>query len=430
MAELTVAPPETQPQVPSFTLSRRLRARAHAAIPGGAHTYSKGDDQFPEYAPGFILRGKGCHVWDVDGNEFIEYGMGLRAVTLGHAHPAIIEAAFQQMRQGTNFTRPAALELEYAEALLDTFDGADMIKFTKDGSSATTAAIKLARAHTGRHMVAVCANHPFYSYDDWFIGSTSMHAGTEESARPLTVKFQYNNPESLRQLFEQYPDQIACVMMEPARTDEPRDGFLHLVQALCKKYGAVFVLDEMITGFRWHLKGAQHVYGVVPDLSTFGKGMGNGFSISALAGKRELMELGGLTHDRERVFLLSTTHGAETHALAAGLTTLRVYQEEPVIAALHRQGERLRIGIETIVDELHLNDYFGVLGHPTNLIYYTRDDNRKPSQPFRTLFLQELIKRGVIAPSLVVSYAHTDADIDYTIQAVGEGAVRVPKGTA
>ena len=176
----------------------------------------------------------------------------------------------------------------------------------------------------------------------------------------------------------------------------------------------------MITGFRWHIAGAKKVYGIDPDLATFGKGLGNGFSVSALAGKRELMELGGLHHDRERVFLLSTTHGAENHSLAAAMEVMQIYRREHVIEFLYRQGERLRTGIDREIASLNLGDYFQVLGRPSNLVYATRDQSRQPSQAFRALFLQETIQRGLIMPSLVVSFSHSDADIDRTIEAIGE----------
>lgn len=401
-----------------FTQSDALRHKAHALIPGGAHTYAKGDDQYPQLAPGFIARGDGCHVWDIDGNEFIEYGMGLRAVTLGHACAPVVEAAARQMQLGANFTRPAAIEVECAEMLLSMLPRAEMAKFTKDGSTATTAAIKLARAHTGRDLVAVCANHPFYSYNDWFIGSTAMSAGIPEALQRLTVAFQYNDIASVQALFDQHPNQIACVILEPAKSDEPRDNFLHELQQLCKANGALFILDEMITGFRMHNGGGQAVYDLDPDLSTFGKALANGFAVSALVGKRAVMERGGIQHAAERVFLLSTTHGAETHALAAAMATIQVYQNEPVIEHLYRQGVRLRAGVERAVAEHKLHGHVELFGRPCNLVYATRDQDKQDSQAFRTLFLQELIKGGVLAPSFVVSYAHSDADIDHTVATV------------
>ena len=398
--------------------SRLLQEKAHRLIPGGAHTYSKGDDQFPEQAPPFIARGKGCHVWDLDGNEYIEYGMGLRAVTLGHAFDPVVEAATRQMQLGVNFSRPTKLEVDLAEAVLKLIDGADMVKFAKNGSDVTTAAVKLARAYTQRDLIAICADHPFFSVDDWFIGTTELNAGIPEAISGMTLKFRYNDTASLRSLFDQYPGQIACVVMEPETAVQPQSGFLGEVKQLCEERGTVLIFDEMITGFRWHLGGAQKFHGVTPDLSTFGKAMGNGFAIAALVGKREIMRLGGLDHDQPRVFLLSTTHGAETHALAASLETIRVFREQNVIEHLWKQGERLHTLISQEVTAQHLEDYFVLKGRPCNLVFETRDGNRIPSQAFRTLFLQELIRGGVLAPSFVVSFSHTDSDIECTARVV------------
>ena len=365
-----------------FDKSKALRPKVHSVIPGGAHTYAKGDDQYPELSPGFIERGKGCHIWDVDGNEFIEYGMGLRAVTLGHAYPSIIEAAHRQMLLGNNFNRPATIELQAAEMLQSLIPSAEMVKFAKDGSTILTAALKLARAHTGRKLVAICSNSPFFSYNDWFIGTTAMDGGVNRAEVDLTVKFNYNDIDSLKQLFAQYPDQIAMVLLEPARTEEPKEGFLQQVIDLSHQHGALVTLDETISGFRFHKGGAQTLYGVTPDMSCFGKAMANGFSLSALTGKREVMELGGLFHNRERVFLLSTTHGAEGPSLAAGIETMRIYRDEPVIEHLYRVGDRLRAGFRQVTADLGVREYLGIAGRGCNLLYSTHDHEHKPSQPF------------------------------------------------
>jgi glutamate-1-semialdehyde 2,1-aminomutase len=407
--------------VEEVTASRtELESRAHELIPGGAHTYAKGDDQFPECAPRLIARGKGCHVWDTEGNEFIEYGMGLRAVTLGHAFDPIVEAAHRQMLLGANFTRPASIEVEGAEAFLQIIDGAEMVKFAKNGSDVTTAAVKLARAFTGRDLIAICGDHPFFSTDDWFIGTLEMNAGIPGPITNLTLKFRYNDLASLEELFNLYPQRIACVIMEPEAGTLPGAGYLLQVKQLCENRGALLVFDEMITGFRWHLGGAQRFHGVTPHLSTFGKAMGNGFAVSALAGERQIMRLGGLDHDQPRVFLLSTTHGAETHALAAAIETIRVYREQQVVDFLWTQGERLRSIILRSIAENHLEDHIEILGRPCNLVFATRDQNLERSQPFRTLFMQELIRHGIIAPSFVISFSHGDAELEQTGEAVHE----------
>ena len=407
-----------------YAASDALRRRAHSVIPGGAHTYAKGDDQYPLLAPGFIARGIGCHVWDVDGNEFIEYGMGLRAVGLGHAFPRVVAAVIQQIQRGNNFTRPSPLETECAENLLEVVPGAEMAKFTKDGSTATTAAVRLARAYTGRELVALCADHPFFSYDDWAIGTTPMDAGIPLSVSRLTLTFRYNDLASAEALFSAYPGRISALILEAAKDVEPENGFLAGLRKLCHRNGALLIIDEMITGFRWPQRSAQRHYGVEADLSAFGKALGNGFAISALVGKREIMRPGGLHYDRDRVFLLSTTHGAETSALAASLAVMEIYRTEPVVETLERQGQRLKTGIELAVARHGLGGYFKLAGRAANLIYVCRDCNGKPSQIFRTLFLQETIRRGVLAPSLVVSYSHLDEDIYQTVEAI-DGALGV-----
>jgi glutamate-1-semialdehyde 2,1-aminomutase len=401
----------------SFQNSRALQSRIHKIIPGGCHTYAKGDDQYPYLAPGIIKKGKGSHVWDVDGNEFIEYGMGCRGVSLGHAYEPIVDAVQNELANGTNFTRPAVVELECAERLLDHIGNGEMCKFAKDGSTVTTAALKLARAYTGRNMVALCGDQPFFSINDWFIGTTAINAGIPQQVRNLSLTFRYNDPESLEFLFKSYPNQIAAVILEAAKYEDPEAGYLHRVQELCQQYGAVFILDEMITGFRWHSRGAQHVYDLQPDLSTFGKALANGFSASALIGKRQIMERCGLYHDKERVFALSTTHGAESHSLRAVIATIDVYQNNPVVETLERQGEKLKSGIRAAAIKNGVSDFVDVIGRPSCLVFTTNDPDGNPSQEFRTLLMQELIKHGVLGPSLVVSYSHSDVDIDHTIEA-------------
>lgn len=407
-----------------FAQSRLLQERAHRIIPGGCHTYAKGDDQFPLLAPAFIRSGRGCHAWDVDGHEYIEYGMGLRAVTLGHAFPPVVEAAAAALMHGTNFTRPAPIEVECAETFLSCIDNAQMVKFAKDGSTVTTAAVRLARAFTGRTLVAVCETDPFISYNDWFIAGTTMRAGIPAAAQQMIVRFRYNDVASVRSLFQSFPDDIACVICELERSEPPRDNFLGALRDLCTENGALLIADEMITGFRWSRGSAQQYHGISADLATYGKAMSNGFSVSALAGRRDVMELGGFRHRQRRVFLLSTTHGAETHALAAALATMRFYRDHDVTGQLDRQGRRLLRGIHEMTVANGVADYITLMGKPCNLVYAARDQKGVPSQPFRTLFLQELIRGGVIAPSFVVSYSHTDDDIDRTIDAVGS-ALRV-----
>jgi glutamate-1-semialdehyde 2,1-aminomutase len=404
----------------TFDESRALRPRFHALIPGGAHTYAKGDDQYPEDLAPIIARGAGCHVWDVDGNEYIEYGMGLRAVTLGHAYGPVVEAVERQLRLGENFVRPARIELTAAEDLLTCVQGAEMVKFAKNGSDVTTAAVRLARGVTGRDLVALPIESTFLSVDDWYIGTTPMATGVPEAVRALTVRFHFNDLPSAVALFDAHPGRIACVVLEAATSVEPAEGFLAGLKELCHNHGAVLIFDEMITGFRWHLGGAQAVYGVQPDLATFGKALGNGFAVSALAGRRDLMDRGGLQHAEPRIFLLSNTHGAEAHGLAAAIAVMHIYREEGVVEHLYRQGSRLATGVTQAAEAAGVSDSVRLLGRPCNLVFQALDAEGRPSQSFRTLFMQELIGRGVLAPSFVVSYSHSDADIDRTVESVGK----------
>lgn len=410
---------------PQFRNSQLLASKAHALIPGGCHTYAKGDDQYPVLAPGFIQRGSGSHVFDVDGHEYIEYGMGNRAVGLGHAYPPVVRAVRDALQDGCNFTRPSAIEVECAESFLELIDSADMVKFCKDGSDATSGAVRLARAYTGRDMVACCADHPFFSTDDWFIGTTKMNAGIPASVSALTATFRYNDIASVQAVFDDYPGRIAAIILEPAKADEPQNDFLREARRIAHENGALFILDEMITGFRWHLRGAQKLYDVEPDLSCFGKALGNGFAISALAGKAEYMQLGGLIQtEHPRVFLLSTTHGAETHAMAAAIATMTIYRDEPVIERLYEQGSKLAAGVNAAIAAHGLQKHVRLFGRPCCLAYGTLDEAGQPSQAFRTLFLQETIRRGVLMPSLVVSYTHSDTDIARTVDAI-DGALGI-----
>ncbi|PSJ25727.1 glutamate-1-semialdehyde 2,1-aminomutase [Streptosporangium nondiastaticum] len=405
---------------PLLPRSRLANERLHALIPGGAHTYAKGDDQYPENLAPVISHGRGAHVWDIDGNRYIEYGSGLRSVSLGHAHPRVIEAVRRELDRGSNFVRPSIVEAEAAERFLATVPTAEMVKFAKNGSDATTAAVRLARAATGRPRVAVCADHPFFSVDDWFIGTTPMNAGIPAAITDLTVAFPYGDLTAVEELLARYENEVACLVLEAAGHAEPPPGYLAGLRELADRHGCVLLFDEMITGFRWSEAGAQGLYGVVPDLSTFGKALGNGFAVSALAGRRDLMERGGLRDSRDRVFLLSTTHGAETHSLAAAMAVLTTYEEEGITARLHALGERLAAGVRDAAAAHGVGDHVVVRGRASNLVFGTLDENGQPSQQYRTLFLRRLLAGGVLAPSFVVSSALDDADIDRTVDVVAE----------
>ncbi|MCL2423250.1 MAG: glutamate-1-semialdehyde 2,1-aminomutase [Micrococcales bacterium] len=419
------APLVTDPDVRTFARSNAAQARLHALVPGGAHTYARCSDQVPEHMTPIIDYGVGARVCDVDGNWYVEYGQGLRAVTLGYGYQPVVDAVVKAAAGGVGFSRPSRWEVEAAERFLAHVPGAEMVKFSKNGSDVTSAAVRLARAVTGRDKVAICGTQPFFSVDDWFISGTPMRAGIPERDLELTLKFPYNDLAAVEQLLADNRDQIAAFVLEAATaTAEPAPGFLEGLRALATQHGVLLVLDEMITGLRWDVSGAQSVYGITPDLSCWGKALGNGFSVSALAGRRELMERGGLNTDERRVWLLSNTHGAETTGLAAMGAVYDTYATRDVVGEMTRAGERLRAGWTQAAQDSGVGDKVPVLGRATCMVFGTKDAEGNPSQPYRTLFIQEMIRRGVLAPSLVVSAAHTDDDIDHTIEAA-RGAMGV-----
>lgn len=390
-------------------------------IPGGAHTYSKGDDQFPAVAPPVIIRGQGAYVWGSDEKKYLDWCMGLRSVSLGHVFPEINEAVKKQMEEGTNFGRPHIIEYVLADRLVNLLPNVEMVKYAKNGSTVTTAATKLARAYTGRKYIAVCAEHPFFSYDDWFIGTTACDSGIPDEIKQLTLRFNYNKIDTLRQLFEQHPTEIACVITEVITTEEPQENFLIQVQDLCRKYGAIFILDEMITGFRWSLTGAAPRYNLTPDLITYGKGIANGYSLAVLGGRKEIMELGGITHDKPRVFLISTTHGAETISLAAALAAIKVMEDRKVQDHFWNQGADLKQGLEDLIKKHGLDQNIKVIGFPPNSSMSFADNSGAASPVSRTFFLQEVAKRGILFQGyFAISFSHGEKEIETTLSVFDE----------
>ena len=410
-------------------------------IPGGAHTYSRGFDQYPENVPQILSRGKGVYVFDPYGNSYLDYGMALRAVNIGYAEDEIDTAAIEQIKNGNNLTRASTIELEAAELLVSLIDSVDMVKFTKNGSTAVSAAVKLSRAYTGRDLVARCGDQPFFSYDDWFIGSTPLTLGIPQDTTDKTKTFRYNDIASLENLINEYPNQIACVVLEPSSTECPAVGdktsgccglpvcdrdykiagknYLQQVKELCHKNGIVFILDEMITGFRWHMKGAQHLYDVTPDLCTFGKAMANGFSVSCVAGRREIMELGSIEHQGgERLFLLSTTHGAEMNGLGAFVATVKYMQKHKVVEHLWGYGYKLMMIMKRQAEAYGISHSFKVGGSACSPYYMTLDKSGANSFALRTLFSQEMIRNGVLMPWIALSYRHGKDELTATEHAL------------
>jgi len=420
-----------------YKKSFEINEKIHNLIPAGSHTYSKGEDQFPYNSPKIMSHAKGAYSWDIDGNRFLDWAMGNRVFILGHAFDEVDDFVIETIRRGTNFTRPSIVEYEVAEYLLGEFDKFDMIKFGKNGSDVTTASIKLSRAYTKRDYILVCGDHPFFSIHDWFIGSTAMNSGTLKSERGYTIKFAYNDIESVERAFEEYKDNIACVILEPVKNDSPyfnekkedysrdtlireetnsKNNFLHYLREKCDREGSILIFDEMISGMRFDIKGAHSLYGVYPDLATFGKSISNGYSCSFLVGKRDIMELGGLRHNRERVFLLSQTHGSETVGLSATLATFKACKKYDVSNHVWSIGKVLKESLNGVIKRYGLEDYIRVIGFDANpqIVCTTKSGEFYPE--LHTLLHQYLIEGGILIPWITITYSHTKEHVDKTLE--------------
>jgi glutamate-1-semialdehyde 2,1-aminomutase/spore coat polysaccharide biosynthesis protein SpsF len=391
----------------SIARSTALKARAARRIPTLAQTFSKAPSQYVQgVAPVYLERGAGSHVWDVDGNEYIDYPMALGPVILGHNEPAITQAAIAQLERGIAFSLPHPLELELSELLCDLIPCAEMVRFGKNGSDVTSGAVRAARAYTGRDLIACCGYH---GWQDWFIGTTTRHRGVPEAVRALTKTFTYNDLGSLERIFAEHPGDVAAVILEPVGVVEPAPGFLEGVRDLAHRHGALLIFDEVVTGFRLDLGGAQARYGVTPDLACFGKAMGNGFPIAAVVGRAEVMAI------FDEIFF-SFTFAGDALALAAALATIRFLRDEPVIPHLWAQGAALKQGYNQLAAELGLARSTECLGLPPRTVILFRDEQGAESLAYKTLFQQECLKRGVLfSGSQNLCYRHSDDDIATTL---------------
>ena len=386
--------------------------RALKTIPLGSQTFSKSKTAYPEgVSPHFIKRGDGSHVWDVDGNEYIDFVNGLASITLGYNDPDVTDAVKAQLEEGTIFSLPHEIEIKVAEKIIEMVPCAEMVRFGKNGSDATAGAIRLARANTKRDHVAVCGYH---GWQDWYIGSTSRNLGVPSSVRDLTHSFTYNDLDSLEQLFKKYSDQVAAVIIEPMNSTEPNNGFLEGVKGLTQKNGAILIFDETITGFRYANGGAQEYFGVIPDLAIFGKGMANGYPVSAVTGRAEIMKL------MEEVFF-SFTFGGETLSLAAALTTMTKLQQEPVVKTLWEQGRKVKKGVNTLIRKHNLENVLSITGKDCWSFLIFKDTDVYSQWELKTLFLQEVFARGVLTLGTHnMSYAHSDEDITRLLNVYNE----------
>ncbi len=367
--------------------SRDLFERAKKVIPGCAQTFSKGYTQYVQgVAPIFLERGKGSYVWDVDGNRYIDLVQGLLPNILGYADEGVNQAVSHQIGQGHSFSMPHPLEVELAEKLVDLIPCAEMVRFGRNGSDATSAAVRCARAYTGRDIVACCGYH---GWQDWYIGATARHRGVPQAVRDLTKTFSYNDLASLEAIFKAHPDNVACVIMEPTNFTAPAPGFLEGVRALATRHKAVLVFDEICTGFHLGLGGAQKLFGVTPDLACFGKAMGNGFPISVVVGRGDVMQI------FEDIFV-SFTFAGEVSAMAASLEVIQRLETEPIINEMARRGARIQDTVRTCAAANGIESNVANLGMPQWSITKFLDRRGAESIELKSLFQQEFIKRGIL----------------------------------
>lgn len=387
-----------------YQKSNALLERALKVIPLGSQTFSKSYIQYPKgYAPLYLKSGKKGHVWDVDGNEYIDLVNGLLPVILGYRDPIVDQAIQHQLATcGITFSLATELEIELAERLVEMIPCAEMVRYGKNGSDVTSAAIRLARAYTKRDRIAVCGYH---GWQDWYVGSTVRQLGVPAAVCELTHQFEYNNIDSLQQLFKKYSGEFAAVIMEPMSNVEPHTGFLEDVKQLAHKEKVLFILDEIVTGFRFHIGGAQSLFNVIPDLATFGKAMANGMPIAAIVGRAEIMQL------MEDIYFSGTFMG-ETLSLAAAIAVIDKMRREPVIETLWEKGKKLAQGVSKKISEFELESIFSLSGKPPWMFLNIQGSTHVDSNLIRTLFIREMLANGILMQSTHnISYAHTDQDI-------------------
>jgi glutamate-1-semialdehyde 2,1-aminomutase len=394
----------------SFKQSEILLARAEQSIPLGSQTFSKSKTAYPYgVSPLFIERGEGCQVWDVDNNQYTDFVSGLLSISLGYCNVDVDAAVLKQLKSGVTFSLPHRLETEVAEMIIDMVPCAEMVRFGKNGSDATSAAIRLARAYTGNEHIAVCGYH---GWQDWYIGSTTRDLGVPEATKALTHNFQYNNIDSLKQILAS--NKFAAVIMEPMNLAYPEANFLQEVKTLCQQHGALLIFDEMITGFRFAKGGAQALFDVTPDLATFGKGMANGYPISAVVGRKNIMML------MEDIFF-SGTFAGETLSLAATKAALTKINNDNVLAHIHAMGELLLTGLQQLLTKLGNPKWLKICGHPSWSFLQILDCVPYSSWQLKSLFLQEMAQRGILlGGGHNLNYSHQASDINTLLSAYGE----------
>lgn len=403
-----------------YEKSNELLKRAIEVTPLGAQTYSKSYRYYCQGdSPAFIDRGEGCYLYDVDGNKFIDFVCALGPITIGYNNKQINDAVKNQLDKGISFSLQAEVEVELAEKIIEIIPCAEMVRFVKNGGDATTAAIRLARAYTGRDLVALSGYHGMH---DWSIGSTENNKGIPEDISNLTKTFEYNDIESLEELFKQHPGEIAAVILEPIQANGPKDDFLQKVKNLTHGNGAILIFDEVVSGFRYALGGASELYDVVPDMAAFGKGMGNGLPISAVAGKKEIMK------QIEEGIFVSTTFGGEALSMAGSIAALEILENPGVYEHIWDLGTLLKEGLEKLIDQHELNDVILVSGLPPHCGVEFEDVGSLDYLDINSIYSQAMIHNGIITVGINnINLSHTEEEINAYLKAAEEGMINIKK---
>ena len=407
---------------PRYARSRAMLERAQKVIPLGTQTFSKSHEQFPAgEAPLFLTHGKGGRVWDIDGNEYVDLISGLLPVVLGYCDPDVDAAVAEQLKSGISFSLATELEVILAEKLVDMIPCAEMVRFGKNGSDATTGCVRVARAATGRDRIILCGYHGWH---DWYVSKTVRNKGIPAVEGELSERIPYNDLDAVHAAFKAQPGEIAALIMEPVSAVEPNPGYLEELKALVHANGAVLIFDEIVTGFRFANGGAQEHFGVSPDLAAFGKAMGNGMPIAAVLGRAELMV------EMEEIFF-SSTFGGEAASIAAAIAVVDKFKREPVVDTLWKTGEKLAGVVSEAITRHGLNDVVSLNGLPPWILLGFSDVEAARKEATKTLFIKEMLTNGVLmAAAHNVSYAHNDADVALVAKAYDAAFGRIAKELA
>ena len=395
-----------------YKKSEELLKKALKLIPLGSQTFSKSITQLPfGVSPYFVERAKGAYFWDIDNNKYLDFSNALASVTLGYCDPDVDSAVKKQMEYGVTFSLPHTLEVDVAKMLIDAIPCAEQVRFAKNGTDATSGAVRVARAFTGKERVAVCGYH---GWQDWYIGSTTKNLGVPKCVQNLTHTFKYNNIDSLTNILEEYPKEFAAIIMEPMSGEYPKDNFLEKVKELAHNSGALLIFDETVTGFRVSNGGAQELFGVIPDLATFGKGLANGYPLSAVVGREKYMSV-------MKDIFFSGTFGGETLSLAAAKAVLEKIKKEKVLEHLNKLGMYLHKELDQLLIKLDVESFVSYTGHPSWSFLIFKDQDNATSWELKTFFMQEMFKRGIFTiGAQTLSYAHTKEDMNKLLHAYKE----------